>query len=843
MDHQSWYERTYPELNGAGLWLRGGELNTLPSGAWDERAFRVLFARLSTYRDTADSFTHGLLYQLAAGVPGVFPDLAYLPPLGDLPRFRRDRVPWLLGTQSKRGPEDFQLIGFSLSVAQELLNLPSMVRESGLPLAKSERLRRPEVPLLILGGSSALYSSIAWGDEPWVDAVFVGESALAIRRLLEILRDGAAAGLGKRALLDALAGVPGLFEPDRLMPSARGPGMTVRRAACTDLDAEPTLERAPVPFLRDRIGVAQLQLSQGCPCFCSFCAESWDRKPYRERSLTRLLELARRLKAGMAAESLELFSASANAHRHLQALLEELAPEFGRLRLKSQRFDQLAHEPAQVEVLHALAKTSLTCGLEGISPRLRRYLHKSLPEEDLQRALDLILSSRARELKVFLIATGLEEDEDFAAFEELLGRLSRLRQRLGAGTRCIFSITPLVRFPWTPLELEAAPPPVACERIVRRAARAVQAAGFEFREAADLAEYWVAQLLVRADRPSIGTALLRALEETGFLYYRRVDPGFVATFQARLAEAGLEAGELFRASTPAEAAARPWARIETGVRREHLWEALEQARAFVDEGYCFGRPWLRARCAQCGACSPEEVAAMVTTPPPRPAPAAERLRERLRRARQAEREVRFRIEAGPATRGVPRRTLSAAFLQALLDHSPPLAAGFRRYGVAHFEGDGEPVWLEGAEVLRLAFDAGSLDRLTALASDPAAREAVDHRLGAWGRWLGLAPEGWAPRELRARAPFPFEPDAYLGSLGLKFTRLRAGGPGAYRLELSPLARRKGLLLELAWKQTEDGSEVQLRPGPKLHLEELLRHTFRLPSPEQWVRVRARVIGP
>ncbi len=43
-----------------------------------------------------------------------------------------------------------------------------------------------------------------------------------------------------------------------------------------------------------------------------------------------------------------------------------------------------------------------------------------------------------------------------------------------------------------------------------------------------------------------------------------------------------------------------------------------------------------------------------------------------------------------------------------------------------------------------------------------------------------------------------EPAAYLASLRLNFTRRRADRANAYRIELSPAARRKGLLAELAW---------------------------------------------
>src|SRR5262245_10727496 len=100
-DYSSWYEGARAELSRAGLWLRGGELNTLPAAEAVARDARVLFVRLSTYENTGYSFTHQMLYQVAAEVEGVFPDLAYLPPQPDAAIFQRDGVPWLLGTQSK----------------------------------------------------------------------------------------------------------------------------------------------------------------------------------------------------------------------------------------------------------------------------------------------------------------------------------------------------------------------------------------------------------------------------------------------------------------------------------------------------------------------------------------------------------------------------------------------------------------------------------------------------------------------------------------------------------------------------------------------------------------------
>jgi hypothetical protein len=72
--------------------------------------------------------------------------------------------------QTKRGPRGFDVIGISNSIVQEMVNLPTLLAHSGIPLRKADRLRAPDVPLLLLGGANALFTSVLWSAEPLVDA-------------------------------------------------------------------------------------------------------------------------------------------------------------------------------------------------------------------------------------------------------------------------------------------------------------------------------------------------------------------------------------------------------------------------------------------------------------------------------------------------------------------------------------------------------------------------------------------------------------------------------------------------------------------------------------------------
>jgi radical SAM superfamily enzyme YgiQ (UPF0313 family) len=820
---EAWYETVRGRLSGQGLWLRGGEINALSPGDFAARDYRVLFTRMSTYFDTGYSFTHQILYQMAAGLEGVYPDLAYLPPRADQPLFAQSAVPWLLGTQTKRAAKDFDLIGFSNSIVQELINLPTLLKQSAIPLKKSERMDDPGCPILILGGANALYSSVLWTADPMVDGIFVGESDAAIRRLLEISRDGKRAGKTKREILKDLLEIPGFFEPE-------APRST-RKSFIWSLNQSEALEKGPVYYLEDQLGRSHLQISEGCPCFCSFCAESWDRKPYRERNRESLKKVALKMKASMGLDSVDLYSFNFNMHSDFYPVLWDLVPIFKHVGLKSQRFDLLAHDPEMIEFQHAIEKASLTCGLEGISPRLRKYLHKNLENDQLHRSLQVIFRSKARELKVFLIATGLEEEQDFVALEDMLGHFRKIRDQAGVTTRLIFSMTPLVRFPWTPLEFEDGHSIPKYQKILNQTAKVVRRAGFEFRESAELPEYWVSQVLVRASDPRIAQALVDAVDATGFVYHREVTPAFRNRFEECLRARSLDPESLLEGFTLEESEKKPWALIDTGVKRDFLWKEVERARSYVEIDYCLGRNWKEAQCFLCGGCpSAEHILDIVKAKQTRDYSLSQ-FKARLLEARNRERSVRAWVTVGPKGRGAPRKMVAVALARALMLSFPDLTPYYRGYVRSCWSDDEKPCWVVGDDSLELRFDEAALPLLEQVLNGSDLRALVDKAMGGWAELRGPASEHWVPKEVQLSGELRFSPERYFKSYGIKYT-LRKPEAGLQLFDLTPPSLKKGVLRDL--KYFPDGKRLSLTPGPKFHYGEFVERAFQWKEPgEAW----------
>ena len=137
--YAEWPAARRAALARGGLWLAGNEPGRPDPAGYERAKLRLLICRLSTYDDVAASITHRLLLQAALAVPGVYADLAFLPPETDAMIMRKDSVPLWLATGCKRAPGDFDIVAISLSVQQEAANLPAVLQESGLRLDAAGR--------------------------------------------------------------------------------------------------------------------------------------------------------------------------------------------------------------------------------------------------------------------------------------------------------------------------------------------------------------------------------------------------------------------------------------------------------------------------------------------------------------------------------------------------------------------------------------------------------------------------------------------------------------------------------------------------------------------------------
>ena len=720
---------------------------------------RFLICRLSTYRDVSASISHGLVAQIAQEVEGVFTDFAFLPPPKDTEVMTTSKIPLWVGTTTKEPPCAFDVLGISNSVVLELLNLPKLLHFSGIPLFKNERMMRQEIPIVVLGGANAAVTSVLHGpvkeqgfgnNYGLVDAVLIGEGEFSIKQFLEVVKKGKSTGLTKAEILKACHGkVDGFYEPDKyehqykvvvhnpselqeiaeqtpprfppsqgregenlfpneeklveIVPKEPYVSYPVKSAVVYDLDQVRTMESSPVWYEEEGLGTGNLQISNGCPCFCAFCAESWERKPYRERSLSKLLEAMRSAKAHQGLDTINFLSFNFNTHAELYPMILSFYEEMANVSLKSQRFDLLSADRFLAEVQQIIGKTTVSCGMEGISERLRRCLHKNLTEEQIYKACEFLFERGIRELKIFLIGTGLEQAEDFGEFGGFVKRLADLKSMSDSKVRIIFSLTPLYYPPHTPLQYHACITAISDnKKLKKEIERICKLNDMEFRESASYEETWLMQLFAMGDR-RLTPALIRSSITDGFLYYNSVPKQVLKNWRTYLSELGLSEENYFREKGKEQVF--PWDDVDMGISKKFLWEEYERSIHFTEREYCLGRPSIDAQCLGCGACPTATHIKKIT----QHKISQPFLLEELRRIADRKRNsytLRVVVEIEPTMRLVPKRVIGVAIARALMLALPEIVPYYSSLSgyLSDFAGDKATAdFTYGINVYHLAF--------------------------------------------------------------------------------------------------------------------------------------------
>lgn len=805
-----WYERAYPHLAGYGLWLKGDEPNRLDPAEYDKRDFRILFARLSTWSDTVESFTHRLLYQIARNIDGVYPDYAFLPPRNDLPVFAEGNVPWMLGIHSKRGALDFDAIGISNSIVQELVNLAPMLAASGIPVSKKARMARADIPLIILGGANSIHTSILMVPDPPVDVIFSGESIELITELFSIPAEGKRKGWSKQRILDELEKIDGCIIPDRPKATAKAHAKTPATTAL--------MIGAPQPLSSDTIGSGTLQISEGCQGFCSFCSESYVRKPYREENKDKMVRDAREMKKAGGLSKIDLFSFNFASYRNFYPLVDDLLEIYPEIGLKSQRMDTIANDAELLPFLHALNKSKLTFGIEGISERLRKYLHKNLDLSTILRAFEMVVNTPIREVKLFFILTGLENEQDFNELREVMDAFRRSMDRVGRGPRLIFSATSLVRFPWTPMEWEYAPSMSDISLLSEHFIKVVESAKFEARMAAPPSEYWVSQLIARARNPAVYDAMLRAQNSTGFLYYSIVTDRYAKAFTAEIEAAGLSSDDCAD-PLPFDDETAPWVLLGSGLKRDFLRIRAKEARAFE----------------QSDLPAPKKLAATkghgVYVSP------KDRVKRRVDEIRKSTQPLPMKVKILPALKGVPRALAGSLLASAIMRKWDDLVPHYLGYAGSMWDKDCEIPAITGADVLTLKWTIEGVAMIRERMADGVVIKELNDSLAPRLELIGES--GSLPEKVNftVRSPFKFNASVYCEKARLKHT-LRKPEPNLSVFDFAPQTIKKSPMKAMTCRTLETGCELRITSLPNFDVLDLLKNGFVLPTPEEWVRITA-----
>jgi radical SAM superfamily enzyme YgiQ (UPF0313 family) len=369
--------------------------------------------------------------------------------------------------ESGRPLSDFDVVAFSLSYENDLLNLPRILAAGGVPPLREERsVPGARHPLVVAGGFAASLNPEPSGAV--ADAVVVGDGERAFSALLD-LGEFRPSDPGYLQSLSEIPGVyvPGGYRPEYeegsggpsapgrlrgIHPLAGFPGRVVRESL--DLGALPP--PPPVVLAEDaELGSMSLvETSRGCPRMCGFCAASHACPQFREFPVERVRAAVDA--AWPFRKKVGLIGAAVLDWRPFRPFAREILERGGAVSPASVRAELVDPEVAEILARsgHRTVALAPECGTE----RLRARVGKPVQDGTFLAAADTLVRAGIVSFKLYFLlgVPGASREEEIGGIAAFLGTFrdrvlagARRGGRMGAVTAVL---SPFVPKPFTPLQ-------------------------------------------------------------------------------------------------------------------------------------------------------------------------------------------------------------------------------------------------------------------------------------------------------------------------------------------------------------------------------------------------------
>ena len=529
---------------------------------------RVALAFPNTYYVGMSSLGFQTVYALFNQIDDVVCERVFLPPKQELREQLDSRAP-LLTLESQTPASEFDVLAFSVSFEWDYTNIVSMLRLAKMATRAADRSARD--PLVVIGGAVTFVNP-----EPlaaFADVIAAGEGESLIPDLVSVMRETS----NRTEQMLQLAGKRGFYIPAFYEVRYNPDGTIGAFEPRTDSGAPPIVKKAAVKsaagyeppstsiFTPDtEFGSRFLvEVVRGCANLCRFCWAGYNYLPVRAFSADRILQLAAAARQHSAKAG--LVSIALCDHPDIERILRGLLEMGYSISPASLRLDDLT-EPI-VQLLKQSGERSITIAPETGSDRLRRVINKTVTNDEIVEAADVIFRNGIDNLKLYyMIGLPTETEEDLVAIRDLTVQLrdvmrkhARPRGHIG---RIVGSVNPLIPKPatayqWIPME-----DPAITDRKGKHLRQLL--AGIDnvyFSIKSERHSYYQA-LLSLGDRRVADT--IEAAERNG------------GQWRAAVAETGLDA-DFYIFRDRSKDAVLPWDIIDGGVKRTFFQTEFQKA--------------------------------------------------------------------------------------------------------------------------------------------------------------------------------------------------------------------------------------------------------------------------
>ena len=435
---------------------------------------RIALAFPNTYFVGMSNLGFQTIYKLFNAEDGIVCERVFLPPKSELAAQLLSKEP-LVTIESQTPVRDFDVLAFSVSFEWDYTNVLSLLRLAGIPVRAAERTHHD--PLILIGGAVTFVNP-----EPlalFADVIAAGEGEALVPPLLRAFQSAEHRDdLLRRLVQERGYYVPSFYDVEynadntiaTFVPrEGTGAPATVKKAAVktTDaLDPPATTIFTPETEFGSRFLV---EVVRGCANLCRFCWAGYNYLPVRAFPKERIFALAERAKPY--SKTAGLVSIALCDHPDIEEILTRLTEMGFSLSPASLRLDDLT--PTILNLLRRSGERSITIAPEVGSDRLRRVINKTITNDEILAAAEMIFAAGFENLKLYyMIGLPTETDEDLVAIRDQVLQLkdimlahARPKGHIG---RIVGSVNPLVPKPGTAFERLPMEDDASIERKIKR---------------------------------------------------------------------------------------------------------------------------------------------------------------------------------------------------------------------------------------------------------------------------------------------------------------------------------------------------------------------------------------
>lgn len=417
-------------------------------------ALKVCLAYPNQYRAGMSNLGFQTIFHIISSTPDCYCDRTFMPE-PSIYRLYKKGARTLIGWESEKPAQEFDVLAFSISFEADYVNVLKMLDLAGIPKRKADRDNSH--PLVIAGGAAISINPEVMAD--FVDIFVIGDGEGPVASLLEVLKNESRAS----ALLHC-GRIPGVYVPSlynveydergfiEKVESRPGAAVPVRRTVCSEAAS----------FAHSRIITPEtefsdtflLEISRGCPYLCGYCSVSLLNKPYRWQPLDILKE---KIDLGLSVtRRIGLLGAAVGSHPELSGILDYIEKKGGEVSFASLRSDLL--DDNALARLRRLGQNLLTIAPETGSDELRRTLNKKITNAGVMDTVRRAVKTGFREFR-FYIMLGLpgETESHVNAGTGLINEATEIISQ--SGGRLTVSVNQFIPKPGTymqnaPLEAE-----------------------------------------------------------------------------------------------------------------------------------------------------------------------------------------------------------------------------------------------------------------------------------------------------------------------------------------------------------------------------------------------------